>query len=202
MAADSLDLAGLAAVPAWPVERLRAAGGRCHVALVHDWRTLVAPPLAAAVAADLDREGLGLQPDAGGRIAVAAWLRLHDHLAARLCDGDRAAFGRLWLAEVGGRVPWIGRAGLRALGLTAALRQLPGVWTAGFDLPAPLAQFEAHAVTATWRGHAVFAAPTFRWLVALQGALLAPLCGGWPGVHVVAAETEERFEIAWLSGQP
>lgn len=202
MVAAPLDLAGLAAVPPWPVERLRAAGGRCHAALVRDWRALVAPALAAAVAVDLDREGLDLQPDTGGRIAVAAWLHLHDHLAARLCDGDRAAFGRLWLAEVGGRVPWIGRSGLRALGLAAAGRQLPGVWAAGFELPPPQAQVNCGQVSATWSGHAVFSAPTFRWMMALQGALLVPLCGGWPGVRVAAAATEEQFEITWLSGQP
>lgn len=202
MAADHLDLAALAAAAPWPVDRTVAAGGRCHPALVSGWRQLVAADVANGVVADLHADGLDLQPDAHGRIAVAAWLRLHDHLAQRLSGGDRAAFGQLWLQEVGGRLPWLGRAGLRALGLTGAVRQLPGVWAAGFDLPAPQVQVHGGHVDATWRRHAVFAAPTYRWLIALQGALLAPVCGGWPGVRVAAAVAEEPFEITWISGQP
>ncbi|MBM4343052.1 MAG: hypothetical protein FJ100_06710 [Deltaproteobacteria bacterium] len=198
----ALDLDDLAACAPWPAERARAAGGRCRSALVEGWRDLVPAAVAAAVTADLAADGLPLGADAGSWLPLAGWLRLHDHLAARLCDGDRPAFGRLWLAEVGVRVPWLGRAGLRALGLRGAVRYLPAVWSAGFDLPAPAVTVADDAVHAVWRGHPAFAVPTFRWLVALQGALLAPACGGWRAAGLRAGTQADRFEITWFSREP
>ncbi len=202
MAADHLDLAALAAAAPWPADRAVAAGGRCHGALVSGWRQLVAADVAYGVVADLQAEGLDLQPDTDDRIALAAWLRLHDHLAQRLCGGDRAAFGQLWLKEVGGRLPWLGRIGLRGLGLAGAIRQLPAAWAAGFDVPAPAVVVDPTRVRAVWQGHPVFAAPTFRWLMALQGALVLPLCGSWPGVRVQAAPAPDQFVATWQRSLP
>lgn len=162
----------LAARSPAPPSVQRGLGAQCRAALLTGWADLAGAAAAAEVRRRLAAEGLP-SPDAQAAawLPAATYLRLHDGLADTLCDGDRIAFGELWLERVSAAVPAPARWGLRALGARRGVALLIRHWTEAWTTPPPHGNEGDTSLSLHFLGDPLYGDPTWRWMTALTASL-------------------------------
>ncbi|MBI5608639.1 MAG: hypothetical protein HY902_07140 [Deltaproteobacteria bacterium] len=155
----------------------RAVAGRVRDGLVRGWVTVAGPELRWRVEAALADEGLALEAQ-DGWVPLAAYLRLHEHIAELDHGGDGKAFAGRWLRDVERQIPGLARWPLKALGLRRGLELLPRLWPEAWGTPAPRVRADGERwILEDFEGLPLDS-PTLALLLALQFELAARLLSG------------------------
>ncbi len=167
--------------------------------LVRGWTSVAAPDLQLLVQRELKCEGISLD-GADGWVPMAAYLRLHEHIADLDHSGDGRAFAERWLRDVERQVPALARWPLKALGLRRGLDLLQRLWPEAWGTPAPTVR----TADESWyiEGFTGLPAdnPTFVLLLSLQFELAARLLSGKRAGVLVRSGVAGEMAVVRIAG--
>jgi hypothetical protein len=194
-------LAGLAAEPHWPRDRLASLTGRCRGAVVGKWAEGCRLRWGDT-APDLLRGDLGVDmarlPDVPPQrewLPAELWLRLTDAIVARFLHGDALALEPLMVADARRSAGMTARLFARQLGVPRILGATGRIHGWLYDVGEAGAVVGPGEATIRWSGAELFAQPTWRLLqiFGLRGAI--ETAGGRSADVVVASASHDGFEV-------
>lgn len=182
-ATTALTVETLAVEPRWDRARLAALPGRCRGDLLGRWGENVARRFGAGA---LARVRCHLAPPLDRVAPVLGegdWVPSHIQVAVTeaiidvLLDGDAAALGPLLLEDTRAGLGWTGRALLRALGPGRALEHAPRAFEGVHDRGRLEVAVAPGRALLRFRGHPLFANPTWRMLQLMAQRAVLELTG-------------------------
>ena len=194
-------LAALASAPRWDVARTDALVGEVDQIALKHWARNVRDRHGPGAVAKVQRalgpwaDVVPLEPQAEARIAVAAQARLTEAVADALHGGALLPLAALTREDVRRDVSTAARLGLRAYGAVRALRHVPEVHAKLYDVGEATVDVRRGAATVRYRGAALFAQPTWRFLVAVSLGLAVEGGAGRPPREARVDGDDDAFEI-------